>query len=530
MKILLLNDNPVVNKLVVLSAQKTSDEVEIASSSEDIPSQSYDLLIVDDSMYSDDLLNEINTKIKYKNSLLICTKDAQIPDAFSSILKKPFLPTDLVELFMMLEKEVESEEVVNKVKEEEQMGEEETIAEEDIATDEIGDLSDDLELDDELDLDLDTVLDEEISLNDEDFGESVLDDEEAQKVKDLLDENEEELSFDDEAEQDLESLELEELGAFNEESIEELAKEESEIEEKLSKSEEQDLSTDYDLALDLEDEADIDISEDEDFALEEEVEALEDEEPEALQPEIVEELEEVASETTIDESNVLEDELAVDFEEEANEESEELVVSEESDKRESTVLEQADARNDGDLEALQIETVEDEVDEVAFDELDSLEDELAVDLEKEHDEEFEELVAAEGVSDAESEELVAPQESNLEDEIQNAVESLTQEDLESELDEETLLQIAKNEIDPLAGLTSKDFKMALGEEMDEEEIEDVEEAITETSPVSEVEGGTQEQNSGVEALKKLLEALSDKDVAASMKGMKISINITLGDN
>jgi uncharacterized membrane protein len=36
-------------------------------------------------------------------------------------------------------------------------------------------------------------------------------------------------------------------------------------------------------------------------------------------------------------------------------------------------------------------------------------------------------------------------------------------------------------------------------------------------------------NEGVEALKKLLKALSNEDVAASMKGMKININITLGD-
>jgi uncharacterized membrane protein len=41
---------------------------------------------------------------------------------------------------------------------------------------------------------------------------------------------------------------------------------------------------------------------------------------------------------------------------------------------------------------------------------------------------------------------------------------------------------------------------------------------------------TNEQVDGVEALKNLLVALSDKNVAASMKGMKISINITLGDN
>ena len=36
MKILLLNDNPVVNKLVTLSAQKTSDELEVVENPDNI--------------------------------------------------------------------------------------------------------------------------------------------------------------------------------------------------------------------------------------------------------------------------------------------------------------------------------------------------------------------------------------------------------------------------------------------------------------------------------------------------------------
>lgn len=101
------------------------------------------------------------------------------------------------------------------------------------------------------------------------------------------------------------------------------------------------------------------------------------------------------------------------------------------------------------------------------------------------------------------------------------------------MDEDTLLQIATNEIDPLADLTSKDLKVALGEEV-EEEVEDVDTpAVAEIENIiaePEIQEVEETSNKGVEALKKLLEALSDKDVAASMKGMKISINITLGDN
>jgi len=38
-----------------------------------------------------------------------------------------------------------------------------------------------------------------------------------------------------------------------------------------------------------------------------------------------------------------------------------------------------------------------------------------------------------------------------------------------------------------------------------------------------------EENDDITALQNLLKALSDKNVVASLKGMKININITLGD-
>lgn len=392
MKILLLNDNPVVNKLVTLSAQKTSDEVDTVSTVEGIASENYDLLIVDDSVYSDELLSELQEKVKYKKSLFICVKDAEEVEFFSSILKKPFLPTDLVELFTMFEKEVSSE-----------VGEEvpvEETQEEETKSSDLEESSDELALDDEKSL-----------------GESVLDDEEAQKVKDLLDENEEELSFDEEVENDIESLELDE-----EEGLAQLPEEDLTLED-------DDLLADYDMALDLEDEADVDIAEEDSLDLEDEVETLEDKADVDISSDV------------IDEFNLKED-----IKEEAEEEVAEATV------------------------------------------------------------EHEDL--------------------NLEGEIQSAVENLTQEDLESELDEDTLLQIATNEIDPLADLTSKDLKVALGEALEDVDTP----AVAEIEDTIENKEENEGQNSGVEALKKLLEALNDKDVAASMKGMKISINITLGGN
>ena len=102
-----------------------------------------------------------------------------------------------------------------------------------------------------------------------------------------------------------------------------------------------------------------------------------------------------------------------------------------------------------------------------------------------------------------------------------------------------LLDIVTSSADSLDSLNTRDLKLAFGEEVEEEIVEeavdeeiDSEELVSEDEPVIEdlQEEEPKEENSGVEALKNLLTALTDKNVAASMKGMKISINITLGDN
>ena len=63
MNILLLNDNPVVTKLVTLSAQKTGSEIFIASNIDEIQGESYDLIIVDEALYSLDLMDELKVDL-----------------------------------------------------------------------------------------------------------------------------------------------------------------------------------------------------------------------------------------------------------------------------------------------------------------------------------------------------------------------------------------------------------------------------------------------------------------------------------
>ena len=106
MKILLFNDNPVVRKLVALSAQKTKDDLSVVWSTDEIEDREYDLLIVDDALYSDEILDALKEKIALKSSLFMATRGKAVPSGFDHVINKPFLPTDLVDLFVQIEKKI----------------------------------------------------------------------------------------------------------------------------------------------------------------------------------------------------------------------------------------------------------------------------------------------------------------------------------------------------------------------------------------------------------------------------------------
>ena len=134
------------------------------------------------------------------------------------------------------------------------------------------------------------------------------------------------------------------------------------------------------------------------------------------------------------------------------------------------------------------------------------------------------------MEDDELEDKAIIEEDNLEKQIEDAVGELSEEELESEVDEETLLNIVSGDID---SLTSRDLKIAMGEEVEEIETIESTQTLEEDGAVEEhieEEPTNNESDAAVTSLKNLLEALNDKNVAASLKGMKISINITLGDN
>ena len=241
MKVLLINNNPVVGKLVTLSAQKTGDELSSVHSVDDVAAGEYDFVLMDDAGYSDELFDELRTKAEFSKSCFIGSRSTEKPSGFTHEINKPFLPTDLVDIFIKISSDAKipeqepqtSEEVLSDDGLEQSAGEMESLdgldtdllddagtdsddelidlddlealdsLGDDLALDDLDgalsldDLNDDLELGDLEDLDENTeeLIEEGVSADETD-QKSVLDDDDVKEVQDLLVETDEELSDD----------------------------------------------------------------------------------------------------------------------------------------------------------------------------------------------------------------------------------------------------------------------------------------------------------------------------------------------
>ncbi len=106
MNILLVNDNPVVTKLVTLSAQKTGDELKIVTSAGEIDARAYDLLIFDNELFEPILYEQITSETMFGKKMYMGSRGSEKPDDFDTMVNKPFLPTDLVDLFTNFSAEI----------------------------------------------------------------------------------------------------------------------------------------------------------------------------------------------------------------------------------------------------------------------------------------------------------------------------------------------------------------------------------------------------------------------------------------
>ncbi len=96
MKILLINNNPVVSRLTALSARKENIEIDEIQEVTKLNSDSYDIVFVDADSYSKDVRETITNNIKVQKSVLFYAEgDEEDTSLFDLSILKPFLPSEV---------------------------------------------------------------------------------------------------------------------------------------------------------------------------------------------------------------------------------------------------------------------------------------------------------------------------------------------------------------------------------------------------------------------------------------------------
>jgi len=117
MKILLINNNPVVSRLTALSARKEDIEIDEIQEVTELSSDAYDVVFVDADSWSKDVSDVILDNIKPKKSVLFYSEgDEEEKSFFDLTILKPFLPSEVSAVIRSIEEKNETlneEEVLN---------------------------------------------------------------------------------------------------------------------------------------------------------------------------------------------------------------------------------------------------------------------------------------------------------------------------------------------------------------------------------------------------------------------------------
>jgi hypothetical protein len=96
MKILLINNNPVVSRLTALSARKEDIEIDEIQEVTELNSDHYDIVFVDAESWSKDVNDVISENIKIKKTVLFYSEDDEEEKKYFDIaILKPFLPSEV---------------------------------------------------------------------------------------------------------------------------------------------------------------------------------------------------------------------------------------------------------------------------------------------------------------------------------------------------------------------------------------------------------------------------------------------------
>ena len=167
MHILLININPVVSRLISFCMREEHIDLEEVENVGAVVRDSYDVVFVDEASYGDET-EEVLANLIMRKKVFLSSSDAVNDEArfFDSIIKKPFLPSQITAVLESL-KEDDTLEIVTE-------------------THFIFPLASDTQSSDDSEVSVDDILEE-----DENEGTEVLDSNEIEKIKALLDMDEE---------------------------------------------------------------------------------------------------------------------------------------------------------------------------------------------------------------------------------------------------------------------------------------------------------------------------------------------------
>lgn len=125
MRLLLLNNNPAVSRLIKLSVDKVGYELDEFDDYGLIPLKNYDIIMVDSESYDEAELASICEQKECNYILYIAQRGTKKPELADVALEKPFLPTDFLALLEKIKNVLKSKPSVQEPVEEYDVSEEE---------------------------------------------------------------------------------------------------------------------------------------------------------------------------------------------------------------------------------------------------------------------------------------------------------------------------------------------------------------------------------------------------------------------
>ncbi|MDD2383914.1 MAG: hypothetical protein PHN18_06945 [Sulfurospirillaceae bacterium] len=108
MRLLLINNNPAVSRLIKLSVEKAGHEIDEFEDYGLVPLKSYDVIMVDNELFDENELEAVKEQTHCSYCIYVCQRGAVKPDSANVILEKPFLPTDFLVLLDKVKNVIES--------------------------------------------------------------------------------------------------------------------------------------------------------------------------------------------------------------------------------------------------------------------------------------------------------------------------------------------------------------------------------------------------------------------------------------